>query len=74
MSRRGSVGHIIQNQVQNVSIALNALKYLTLTTRYAEKNVFKLQSLLEKVFVHQYGKTKVQEEQSIANKKVKLFE
>ena len=37
------------------------------------KRVFKLQSLLEKVFVHRYSETKVQEGQSIGKEKIKVF-
>ena len=45
MLRKGSAERIIQNQEENVSIELNALKYLKLTTKCPERNMFKIQSL-----------------------------
>ena len=70
MSRRGSIEQVLQNLVQNFSVALNALKYLKLTTRYAERKMLKLQSFLGSVLVHNYCKTKVQEEQSIVKEQI----
>ena len=64
---------MIQNQEQHFSIVLNALKYLKLTTRNAERKVFKLQSLLGKVLVHKYCKTKIQEEQLFAIEQINDF-
>ena len=66
--RGGSVEEIVQNQVQNVSTVLNALKYLKLITRYAERKVFELQRLLGKVLVRKYCKPTVQKEKLIAKK------
>ena len=40
---------------------------------YAGKTVFKLQSLLGKVLVRKYRKTKVQEEQLIAKGQIRVF-
>ena len=65
---------MIRNQVKNFTIVQKVLKYLKLTTRYAGKTVFKLQSLLRKVLVHKYCKTKIQEEQIIAKEQIKVFE
>ena len=49
-----------------------ALKYLKLTTRYAETDVFKLQGLLGKVLAHKYCETKVQEEQLKAKEQTEV--
>ena len=59
------------NQVQNFSIVYSALKYMKLTMRCAEERVFKLQSLLGKVYVFRYWKTKVQETKSVAEGQIK---
>ena len=51
---------------------LEYLKYMELSTRYAEGKVFKLQRLLAKVLVHNHCKTKVQKEHLIAKEKIKM--
>ena len=44
----------------------NALKYLKLTTEYAGKKMFTLQSPLGKVLVHKYYKSEVGKKQLVA--------
>ena len=59
--------------MQNLSIALNASKYLELATRYTGRKMFELQSFLEKVLVYKYCKAKVLKEQLIAKEQIKAF-
>ena len=62
------------NKLQNFSSVKNALKYLKLTTKYAGKKVFKLESLLKKVLVHKNAKLRLKKSNLLQKRKLKYLD
>ena len=64
---------MIRNQVQIVFCCIKCIEIHKADHKVYKKKVFKLQSLLGKVLVRKYFKTKVQEKQLIAKGKIEVI-